>query len=433
MELVRVFLDYMTLLCLFVVWSMCEHVDGLTTADIGSPLRVAQCRVECISKFSRSAVHHKTCLHGSDCKMYPGCETACRFAMASDTSSSHQRSPVLVRRAQEVLTTNGQDVRWPPPPPTDQGGPWVYLVMRKSSSSPNSSWKQLTQTVDLSTRVPQDAGMLRVLVVGKDGLKTVYSPLRRTALPSARETAQEVIRSLGRDQRLLNDVLDKSTTSLGKRINTARPVLAPKNGKWNLRLISKIHQQVLVIAEVAWEVQKTISQHKPLYLVTWEVDGGGIQGNLFTDTNCVTLSLWPNTVFHIQVELVNQQDSMTLSKSETLSVDTRPSVVGVASAEQHQPQVVLTAVQSDQRPQLFSGAAAALVSFIILLLVLACTRHCLLDRVIAHSKLVEDLPYGPNMHRVFPPVVTIVQDMRRPSTSKLVTLREDDIDDWDCS
>lgn len=53
------------------------------------------------------------------------------------------------------------------------------------------------------------------------------------------------------------------------------------------------------------------------YLVTWEVDGGGLKGNLFTDTTSVTLSLWPDTVYHIQVELVSQSD-----KSAPLTLDT---------------------------------------------------------------------------------------------------------------
>jgi hypothetical protein len=66
---------------------------------------------------------------------------------------------------------------------------------------------------------------------------------------------------------------------------------------WELREVSLIHQKVLVIAEVAWEPRVT----RGVYLVTWEVDGGGLKGNLFTDSTCVTLSLWPDTMYHIQV------------------------------------------------------------------------------------------------------------------------------------
>lgn len=69
---------------------------------------------------------------------------------------------------------------------------------------------------------------------------------------------------------------------------------------WNLRELSLIHQRVLVIAEIAWNPQPSVKA-APVYFVTWEVDGGGLRGNLFTDATSVTLSLWPDTVYHIQV------------------------------------------------------------------------------------------------------------------------------------
>jgi len=65
-----------------------------------------------------------------------------------------------------------------------------------------------------------------------------------------------------------------------------------------------IHQKVLVIAEVAWDARQV---HRPAYLVTWEIVGGGLKGNLFTDTTCVTLSLWPDTAYLIQVSKSRQQ------------------------------------------------------------------------------------------------------------------------------
>lgn len=80
---------------------------------------------------------------------------------------------------------------------------------------------------------------------------------------------------------------------------------------WNLREISLIHQKVLVIAEIAWDPQSPIPTSRAVYFVTWEVDGGGLKGNLFTDSTCVTLSLWPDTIYHIQV----RQDFVTLLKS----------------------------------------------------------------------------------------------------------------------
>lgn len=68
---------------------------------------------------------------------------------------------------------------------------------------------------------------------------------------------------------------------------------------WRLREVSLIHQGVLVIAEIAWEPQTALQA--TVYLVTWEVDGGGLRGNLLTDSTTVTLSLWPDAVYRIQV------------------------------------------------------------------------------------------------------------------------------------
>lgn len=36
-------------------------------------------------------------------------------------------------------------------------------------------------------------------------------------------------------------------------------------------------------------------------LVTWDVLGGGLQGNLLTDVPEVQLTLWPRTLYHVQV------------------------------------------------------------------------------------------------------------------------------------
>ncbi|KAE8741427.1 hypothetical protein FOCC_FOCC013027 [Frankliniella occidentalis] len=96
---------------------------------------------------------------------------------------------------------------------------------------------------------------------------------------------------------------------------------------WQLREDSLIHQKVLVIAELSWAPR---GPHGGVYLVTWEVDGGGLKGNLFTDSTHVTLSLWPDTVYHVQVELVSDSKPGP-AQSASLVVDTRhavPSTLG---------------------------------------------------------------------------------------------------------
>lgn len=97
--------------------------------------------------------------------------------------------------------------------------------------------------------------------------------------------------------------------------------------QWKLREVSLIHQKVLVIAEVAWPVQRSSDGQSSDYLVTWEVDGGGLKGHLYTDATSVTLSLWPDTVYHIQVDLVTATSDAIQMRSAPLTIDTHKAPV----------------------------------------------------------------------------------------------------------
>lgn len=58
----------------------------------------------------------------------------------------------------------------------------------------------------------------------------------------------------------------------------------------------------LVSADVSWI--DLIEAHQ--CLVTWEVFGGGLMGNLLTDSSNVELSLWPDTKYRVQVTCKNK-------------------------------------------------------------------------------------------------------------------------------
>lgn len=66
---------------------------------------------------------------------------------------------------------------------------------------------------------------------------------------------------------------------------------------WNLRQVSLVLQKFLVIADLKWNAVYGAKD----YLVTWELNGGGLKGHLVTDSTTVTLSLWPDTVYSVQV------------------------------------------------------------------------------------------------------------------------------------
>jgi hypothetical protein len=57
----------------------------------------------------------------------------------------------------------------------------------------------------------------------------------------------------------------------------------------------------LILTEVGWDAPIRKTERSPIFLLTWEVDDGLVRGNLVTDTRAVTISLWPDTTYRIQV------------------------------------------------------------------------------------------------------------------------------------
>lgn len=295
---------------------------------------------------------------------------------------------------------SGALASWPRPSSIDFKTPLVYVVMRKSQTGP---WRQIIQTLDLTTRVPlnsdQGGAMLRVLVVDPQGLVTIYSPDEASSQENKKK---------------------KKTINTEIKATTSRSIFTDADVPWTLREISLIHQKVLVIGEIAWEPKTT----RGVYLVTWEVDGGGLKGNLFTDSTCVTLSLWPDTVYHIQVELVSKTPGVENLKSEMMDLDTgRAQKVSTESQEDlnliaskaqededfNSPllSVLVSAVRGErahhkwQNLELVLGSCAAIVLFSVLLAIAfwRCHRRTgsAIDNMITGSssirshKLVEDL------------------------------------------
>ncbi|GAB0092204.1 uncharacterized protein DMENIID0001_071920 [Sergentomyia squamirostris] len=91
---------------------------------------------------------------------------------------------------------------------------------------------------------------------------------------------------------------------------------------WPLRIIAMIRQGSLVSADVAWPTMSSPSQ----CLVTWEVSGGGLMGNLLTDSSSVQLSLWPETKYRVQVTCKNKKTE-AMTRSLPLTLDTSEALV----------------------------------------------------------------------------------------------------------
>ncbi|XP_031626986.1 uncharacterized protein LOC116343193 isoform X1 [Contarinia nasturtii] len=93
---------------------------------------------------------------------------------------------------------------------------------------------------------------------------------------------------------------------------------------WSLSVQSIVRDNSLVSTNIAWTATKSPSD----CLVTWEVSGGGLIGNLLTQSSNVELSLWPETKYRIQVTCKNKQTE-EISRSLPLTLDTNKAVVMV--------------------------------------------------------------------------------------------------------
>ncbi|KAF5302774.1 hypothetical protein FQA39_LY01954 [Lamprigera yunnana] len=427
-----------TVICLATI-SSCMAIFIGGEQDVGSPLRVAQCRATCLERFSNDGPNGESmCLQGPDCFMcwencellqsnfqvwgamcdekeicFPGCQEACRFHAEASTRAQ-QAQPVIHTKGEGVIRVSGALAVWPRPSSVSTTTPLIYVVMRKSQSGP---WRQIIQTLDLTTRVPlnsdQPGSMLRVLVVDPQGLVTIYSPDESSRKDSRKK---------------------KKTINTEIKATTSKSTATDANEPWVLREISLIHQKVLVIGEIAWEPKAT----RGVYLVTWEVDGGGLKGNLFTDSTCVTLSLWPDTIYHIQVELVSRTPGVENVKSEMMDLDTgRAQKVSTESQEDlniiqgdirenvdfNSPllSVLVSAVRGEKARhrwhsfELILGCSAAVFLFSLILLVAfwRCRRHSIIENMITGStsirsqKLVEDYTGYTGFQPVFTSVATV--------------------------
>lgn len=70
-----------------------------------------------------------------------------------------------------------------------------------------------------------------------------------------------------------------------------------------LKILSMVRDGALTSAHITW---KSSLGSPSQCLVTWEVYGGGIMGNLLTDTPEAELSLWSDSKYHIQVTCKNK-------------------------------------------------------------------------------------------------------------------------------
>ncbi|XP_035914566.1 uncharacterized protein LOC118513183 isoform X2 [Anopheles stephensi] len=90
--------------------------------------------------------------------------------------------------------------------------------------------------------------------------------------------------------------------------------------------VSRIMQTLANSPSPSTPSEKPHLQEYHQCLVSWEISGGGLTGNLLTETSKVELSLWPNTKYHVHVTCRNKETD-SLIRSSVLLVDTSEAVI----------------------------------------------------------------------------------------------------------
>ncbi|KAL5277976.1 hypothetical protein ACFFRR_002922 [Megaselia abdita] len=112
-------------------------------------------------------------------------------------------------------------------------------------------------------------------------------------------------------------------------------------GPFTLSVSSAFVQGNLVLTDIAWD--QAITNQSKQCLVTWEVSGGGLMGNLLTDSSTVELSLWPNTVYNVEVTCKHKETG-GMRRSLKLIVDTSKLIGN--SVILHQPNIDINQIAS---------------------------------------------------------------------------------------
>ncbi|XP_037085234.1 uncharacterized protein LOC119105816 [Pollicipes pollicipes] len=371
-----------------VLWAAGLATVAAATAEDRSA-RSAQCRAMCLDEYhiGRTASHTKclqnqfcfmcwekcaslhdvltakftSCEHVPDC-VDAGCQMACRFH-ASPPSAPRVLS---LRPARLEVEFGWSEARWTvlEADAAPRHGSVVYLLLAKTGDQ----WKELVQTPEASVVLInlRPGTALRLLAMTRHGqlsaLETVFAPTE--------------------PDRLVLDVQENQLDEEQRRLQTYQIEIP---GAWLLETVSVARDDNMVLAEVSWEPQTAGPAE---YLVTWEVSGGGIKGHLYTDMTSVTLSLWPESIYNIQVELMSVEQGVEPLRSVPLVISTYS--VAAGHAVHKVPRSALAGKPLTQPPL---RADDSLLLPLLLVLALCCATGCalmvLLRRLCPGGELAE--------------------------------------------
>ncbi|CAL4161357.1 unnamed protein product, partial [Meganyctiphanes norvegica] len=228
-----------------------------------------------------------------------GCQSSC------DWDALHKRSlvPLSQHNSRLTLVFSGTRAQWTLTWARD--APRENVVFALFTRTQGKSWYLRLQTADLGTELQdlQHGSEMKLVAVAESGVLSViitpYAP---------QSHVDTIVKPSG--------IATKARIALDRVQNNK--INLESDEAWPLLHEAEVKGSGLVAARVWWAPQ---SNRGGDYLVTWEVEGGGLKGHLYTDLPEVDLTLWPETIYHVQVELMTGPHGQTLQSSQ-LTLDT---------------------------------------------------------------------------------------------------------------
>lgn len=298
-----------------------------SAVDLQAALKMAQCRAHCLDKFmdDQGTQHQNTCQRDTHCYQcweacdmlatnFPiwsltcgqhdicdkGCDASCAFHAA------HPRKvvPLSQHNSRLTLVFSGTAAQWSLS--WGRHSPSEHVVFALFTRSPGKAWELRLQTADFGASLDDlsSGSDMKLVAVAESGvLSVIITPYAPPAHPKG-----AVKPALGMP---LTQATHDRTESNGIDVGASEEA-------WPLLHEAEVEASGLVAARVWWP---PLSPRGADYLVTWEVEGGGLKGHLYTDLPEVDLTLWPETVYQVHVEVMTGPLGQPL-RSAHLTLDT---------------------------------------------------------------------------------------------------------------
>ncbi|XP_015925864.1 uncharacterized protein [Parasteatoda tepidariorum] len=293
-------------------------VDSVFAGNIGieTVFAITRCRASCLDTFSHQIRTEDNCRKNLDCLMcwetcemlnqnfelwgpmcsvpdicFPGCQKACQ-SLSNENNLNETRVSNLAVKSVYDLSTDRVLLEWMPKEQADMSGIVLYSVLLKDK---NQEWEQIAQTTSHVVHI-------KGKVINKDSAIGLLAA-NATHLISYAET-----------------------TYVNSLIHNYKSPGYTREGSWGPHLMSleRSKNSHSLLATITWS-QTPNDLGLTEYEVSWNVmdDAMEVTGHLVTANNISVLTLWPDSIYLVQVKRYTPSGEGYEETSEPLVIDTK--------------------------------------------------------------------------------------------------------------